>query len=369
MLIDHIQDVPHAEEPVFDAIKTSTAPVVLWGAGEVAWYVCNYLRQHGIYPVCFCDNNSAKHGKLFLGLPVYPYDVLKGLFNENGGKYQIVLAIGIQYKEPILAQLSELHEENPIWHLRGYEVCGEKITYSYIRKHITSFEQAYTSLADDLSRRIFINVLNAKISGNFNLYSQIMSQNEYFDPELVTLTDTEVFLDLGAYKGRAIIEFANLTKHRYKGIIALEPDKNSLQALRSTVAKHGIERLEIHNKGAWNTSGVVYFSDGREGGSRVCDPAAIAPAATSIEVDAVDNILHGRRVTYIDMDIEGAERNAIFGAEQTIKNWKPKLAVSVYHRREDLFSLLLLLKSFVPQYRFHMRHYTEDQTQTILYAV
>jgi hypothetical protein len=69
------------------------------------------------------------------------------------------------------------------------------------------------------------------------------------------------------------------------------------------------------------------------------------------------------------MDIEGSEHNAILGAEQTIKKWKPKMAVSVYHRREDMFDLLLLLKSFVPDYKFFLRHYTDNQTETVLYAI
>ena len=369
MLIDHIKDVRHVEEKIFDAIKASPYPIVLWGAGEIAWCVWTYLRQHGIEPMCFCDNNRAKQGTIHIGLPVYSYDSIKKKFAEYGSKYHIVVATGIQYKEPIFLQLASLKEKNPVWYLRGFEVCGEKINHQYICEHIDQFEEAYASLADDFSKKVFVNVLNAKISGDFNLYKEIMSQTEYFDEDIVNLSEKEVFLDVGAYQGNAIVEFVKRTKQKYDGVIAFEPDKKTLSVFKATIKKNGIKNVELHNKGAWNKHEVMHFHDGREGGSRIAESSAVEFPANSIEVDAIDNVLRGRRATYISMDIEGAEHNAILGAEQTIKKWKPKMAVCAYHKREDLFDLLLLLKSFVPGYRFYLRHYTNNQTETVLYAV
>lgn len=369
MLIDQIKDIPHVEERIFYAIKASPDPVVLWGAGEIAWCVWTYLRQHDIEPVCFCDNNPAKQGTAHIGLHVYSYEGLKKKFAEWGGKYHIVVATGIQYKEPIFSQLAQAHEKNPVWYLRGFEVCGEKINYKYICENISRFEEAYASLADDYSKKVFVNVLNAKISGDFDLYKEIMSTSEYFDETVVNLSDKEIFLDVGAYKGNAIIEFVRRTKGTYDGIIAFEPDKKTASSLKDAIAVNDIKKTEIHNKGAWNKHTVMHFHDGREGGSRISENSAAEFSKNSIEVDAIDKVLQGRRVTYVSMDIEGAEHNALLGAEQTIKKWKPKMAVCIYHKREDLFDLLLLIKSFVPQYKFYMRHYAFNQTETVLYAI
>ena len=366
MFIDSIHDVPHVEDKIFDAIKLSTAPVVLFGAGELSWYILQYLRCHGVEPVGVCDNNSAKQGKLHLGLPVYRYDDLK---EKLGVEYNIVLSVGPQYKTAICSQLADAKENNPIWYLRGYEVCGEKINYQYIREHEAEFENAYLSFVDDHSKRVFINVLNAKISGDFILYEEIMSQLEYFDESVVKLTDTEVLLDVGAYKGDDIVEFTKQTNGKYCFIIAFEPDKKTMSILQNTIAQNSIQKVEVHNIGAWNKQTALRFNDGREGSSRVSESVDEVFPTTTIEVDTIDNILYGRRVTYISMDIEGAEHNALLGAEQTIKKWKPKMAVCVYHKREDLFDILLLLKSFVPEYKFYLRHYSDNQTETVLYAV
>ena len=369
MLIDDIKNVRHIEEDIFDAIKASSDPVVLWGAGEVAWYILSYLRQHGIEPMCFCDNDPSKQGTRYLGLPVYSYDVIKEEFAHIGGRYQIVVATGVQYKEPIFSQLARAHEQNPVWYLHGYEVCGEKIRYSYVYENISFFEEAYASLADEFSKKVFVNVINAKLAGNFTFYEKIMSPMVYFDADLIELSETEVFLDVGAYRGDAIIDFFRRTQGKYERIIAFEPDPKTRSILMDIIAINKIGNVEVHSKAAWNKHDVLMFHDGREGGSRIPENSGPVLPHNQIEVDSIDSILQGRRVTYIAMDIEGAEHNAILGAEQTIKKWKPKMAVSVYHKREDMFDILLLLKSFVPDYKFYLRHYTNNQTDTILYAI
>ena len=368
--IDHINKVPHIEEKIFDSIKVSSAPVMLFGAGEIAHYLLVYFRQHGIEPACLCDNNPARQGTMHLGLPVYSYNSFKEKFGASGGKYNIVISTGPQYKDAIHSQLMTAQEKNPIWYLRGYEVCGEKINYQYVCEHKAQFEEAYSSLADDFSKKVFQNVLNAKISGDFNFYKEVLSKNQHFDKDIVKLSDKEVFLDVGAFKGSDIVEFVKCTGGNYEGIIAFEPDKKTSTILQSLIVKDGIQKIEVHNKGAWKEHAFLHFDEGREGSSRITkDAVAVATPAVSIEVDTIDNVLNGRRITYISMDIEGAEHDAFLGGKNSIKKWRPKIAVSAYHKREDLFDLLLLLKSFVPDYKFYLRHYTENQTETVLHAI
>ncbi len=149
----------------------------------------------------------------------------------GGAKYSIVLSVGPQYTEDIFAQLQAAHDENPSWYLRGDEVCGEKITQEYVAEHLEEFEEAYGSLADDESRRVFANVLNAKLSGDLQLYRDVMGQAQNFDQEIVRLSGHEVLMDVGAYRGDVILEFARQTAGRYDAIIALEPDAATAESL------------------------------------------------------------------------------------------------------------------------------------------
>ncbi|MCL1983378.1 MAG: FkbM family methyltransferase, partial [Clostridiales bacterium] len=73
--------------------------------------------------------------------------------------------------------------------------------------------------------------------------------------------------------------------------------------------------------------------------------------------------------TYIKMDIEGAELMALKGAENIIRSHKPKLAISAYHKPEDVYTLPMLIRSYRNDYKFYLRHYTNSLNETVLYAV
>ena len=72
------------------------------------------------------------------------------------------------------------------------------------------------------------------------------------------------------------------------------------------------------------------------------------------------------RVDYIKLDIEGAELDMLHGAAQTITRCKPKMAVSAYHKPEDLWTLATYIKSLRPDYEFEFRHYKIDGTDYTL---
>ncbi len=70
------------------------------------------------------------------------------------------------------------------------------------------------------------------------------------------------------------------------------------------------------------------------------------------------------------MDVEGFEREAIWGASQTIGHYAPKMMVSLYHRNEDIFELPILIKKLNPKYQLFIRHQLYIPAwETNLYAV
>lgn len=84
---------------------------------------------------------------------------------------------------------------------------------------------------------------------------------------------------------------------------------------------------------------------------------------------AVDDIIEDHEATFIKMDIEGAELNALIGAEKTIRKSRPKLAISVYHKRRDIWEIPMLLLKYNPDYRFYLRCYSFTGNDTVLYAI
>lgn len=99
-------------------------------------------------------------------------------------------------------------------------------------------------------------------------------------------------------------------------------------------------------------------------GARVV--AAEMPITTVDEAVARNNL---PSVEFIKMDIEGSELGALQGAEAAIRRWQPKLAISLYHRPEDFFSIPTWIDSLGIGYRLFLDHYTIHQEETVLYAM
>ena len=87
-----------------------------------------------------------------------------------------------------------------------------------------------------------------------------------------------------------------------------------------------------------------------------------------IPVDSIDNVCSGDKVTFIKMDIEGSEMEALKGAENVIKRDKPRLAICIYHKPEDLYEIPFWVKETVPEYKLYIRHHSNLQNETVLYA-
>ncbi|MDE5792380.1 MAG: FkbM family methyltransferase, partial [Oscillospiraceae bacterium] len=71
---------------------------------------------------------------------------------------------------------------------------------------------------------------------------------------------------------------------------------------------------------------------------------------------SVDSLVHNESVSFLKMDVEGFEREALWGAFKTIYHYQPKLCVSIYHRNQDIFELPLLVKMLNPNYKIYIRH-------------
>ncbi len=79
-------------------------------------------------------------------------------------------------------------------------------------------------------------------------------------------------------------------------------------------------------------------------------------------------LLRGGGVTFIKMDIEGAEYQSLLGALKTIKKYRPKLAICLYHKPEDIIEIPHIILSINPDYKLAIRHYTTCNWETVLYA-
>ena len=190
-----------------------------------------------------------------------------------------------------------------------------------------------------------------------NVYTAI-----YFDLPALPHDEQEVFVDVGSYDGESACFFADWANGDYQQIFCFEPDPTNQQKVRERMKGHS--NVTIVPKGAWDEVTELHFvADGRKQ-SHVGDEGDI-----TVPVDTIDHVLNGTRPTFIKMDVEGSELHALKGAEQSIRKYRPKLAISIYHRPEDIFTIPELLLSYHSDYKFYLRHYSLGYFDTVLYAI
>ena len=111
-----------------------------------------------------------------------------------------------------------------------------------------------------------------------------------------------------------------------------------------------------------------------------CDPAALLEACSSKAADtcankvevqtiSIDEQFPDEEITFIKLDIEGAEMETMQGAANTIRRCRPKLAISAYHKHSDIYQLPLLIHSLYPAYKLYLRHYGYTLFDMVLFAI
>ncbi len=284
----------------------SDKKVILFGAGINGRIFYEFLKHCGYNADSFCDNDKAKHGMSYCGLPVISPDELINQYTE------VYVIITIQnHAQEVMQQLIEMGVP------AGNIMDG----------------------CPSLGR-------------------------QYFEGELFKQSEEEVFIDAGCYHGESSLDFINWCHGKYRKIYAFEPDSHNFEICREIFQRNQIDNLQLVNAGLWSKSEVLNFTNSGGGDSRVNDSGTF-----KINVVSLDEVLNGEKATFIKMDIEGSELEALKGSKQTIQKYRPKLAICLYHKPEDLLDIMLYIKSLVPDYKFYIRHYTLFQVETVLYAI
>jgi FkbM family methyltransferase len=187
--------------------------------------------------------------------------------------------------------------------------------------------------------------------------------NQYFDFLKHVSGKHEIFVDCGGYDGNTSIEFANWCHGEYDKIFIFEMDKFNIELCKKSIGNHGLNNCVLMEYGVWSDKEELRFDEGRFTSSSILDDGSEKRTVCDL-----DSVLGNENITFIKMDIEGAELEAIKGARNIIARYKPNLAISVYHRPEDIIEIPLLLWEIVPDYTFCLRHYRSSRRETVLYA-
>lgn len=192
-------------------------------------------------------------------------------------------------------------------------------------------------------------------------YIPCVDENQYFNVDFLEFGE-EIFVDDGCNVLESTVDLMNKCS-KLKKVYAFEPDAENYKKSLVNKEKYGLGQVELFPYGTWSGKTQLSFAANHNVGSHVCEDGN-----AKIDVVAIDDVVNQGEVTFIKMDIEGSELEALKGAAATIRKWKPKLAISIYHKPEDMVELPLYIKELVPEYKLYLRHHSNNETDTVLYA-
>lgn len=329
---------------VWERLKTCGKPVVLYGMGDGADKVLAAFEKYGITASAVMASDGFVRGQSFHGFRVKKL----GEIEREYGDFVIALCFASQLPD-VMAHIKEVAQKHTTL-VPGVPVFGGVMfDGEFIKKYREGINSAYSLFEDGLSRRVYENVLRFYYTGEIELLDEITTGKDEAFKNILKLGQNELYVDLGAYNGDTIDEFLRYSGGSYRKIVAFEPNGKNFKKL----SEHCLDmkNTELWQLGAYSHNTILTFNNkaGRN--------SAIADSGVQTRVAAVDTILCGAAATYIKADVEGADFETLTGAKNTLKNFKPKLNFSAYHRFEDIFRLPLLIKKLNPEYKIYLRHH------------
>lgn len=328
-------------------LKALSKPIFIYGMGNGAEKLLNILEKYKITVCGVFASDEFVRDKYFNGFKIKSYGDVR---REYGGDIIVLTAFGSNRRN-VMDNIRKIAGECDLY-APDIPVYGNTLfNDDYFNAHTKDLEFVRSRLSDEYSKHVFDSIVNFKLSGDIrHLIGCECNKSEPFE-NILKLKKDEVFADLGAYRADTVLEFIKYAKD-FKKIYAIEPDRKTFAKLKQQLdCKSDAGDIVCINAaaGALESSGKLEAGSGRS--------SHLSDKGQPVQVVTVDGILNGQRATYIKFDVEGGERDAIEGARQTIKSFKPRLKIAAYHRTQDLTDIVKQVLEIRDDYKVYMRHH------------
>ncbi len=351
-------------EPYLNVLQ-NLEEVYIFGAQRLGQKLNDYFTRAGIQVLGFIDNDINKQGKMFCGKQVI------SLKNLSDKKNAVIVTASTWY----LYEMQEQLKGNGFVHYISFAVLSlfdfkkfpfeftfEKLQEDLIANRL-KYVSLYLNIAGDKSRQVLDNIIKFRLTLNPSFTKTVCDDitKEYFDDEIIKLHDNEVFVDGGGFDGDTSELFIKKTGRNYKKIYFFEPDNTLFLRARENLKSY--DNIEFINKGLFSEEKVVRFNVTGNLDGNIDDNGSIEITVTSIDQAIKD------KITFIKLDIEGSEEEALIGSSKHLRCQPAKIAIAAYHKARDIWRLPELIMSLNETYEFYIRHYSKSTLDTIVYAI
>lgn len=350
--------------------KEKDKHIIYWGCGVQGQALYYYLAQKGIEPDYYCDNKNSLWGERIVKdkICIAP-NKLRDLDNVV-----VLLTVGLGYANIVYKQVRALGIEDiikfPIDSLHLYPTS----IYDTAKEDVVSnMSQLFELLSDEKSREIaytklYVMLASLREMNTFD-YSDIYSEPQYYPEDIIHLSDNEIIIEGGSYVGDSLqYLIEKLHYESFQKYYCFELDKGNYAELNKyvrTLSEELQARIQTFNAGIGARNQEIMYSSAGEGSS-ILD---WIDANDTAKIVALDKVLLKEKATFIKMDIEGSEIDALMGSRSIIQEYMPKLAICVYHKPEHLWEVPFLIHKLNADYKIFLRHHTLITTDTVCYAI
>lgn len=352
--------------------------IMLYGAGNIGKRLFNNFKDNKIQVTCFIDRNRNLDFSKY-EVPIY-HPECQELAEKRETGYVILSALfSLSQCSEIKENLIELgfkhvfalHEvnlsiiNNGAFYENLFDGSYNKIDIQ--GKDRPKIIEAYSLLETEQDQELYLDFLKAHLTMDFTRFKDPGELTmQYLAHDISVLKNYGNFVDCGGYDGDTLRNFvANGVEMQH--IAVFEPQNELCQKISKYLNQNHdkFDSAVLFPCGVHSKMSKLKFSVSSD-----------APSAAKIDVQgtdiiqcvAIDDVLQGFKPTFIKMDIEGAEVEALKGAKRTIAEYRPQLAICVYHRLSDLWEVPLYIKSCYEGYKFYLRNYNYMGLETVLYA-
>jgi len=341
------------KQELWSYLQATDKKILMYGMGNGADKILSVCERYGIEVCDFFASDGFVRGHLFHGKRVLSYSEAC----EKYGKGDMIILLSFASSLPdVLGNIYKIADECELY-APDVPVCGDNLfNGEFFEANREKIEKVEEMLEDQCSKEVFRGVINYKLSGDIGF---LRNSHSGFS-EVYRLLGAEKFesiADLGAYNGDTLREITPFAPSLMSAV-AFEPDRRNHKKLSEYAETVDTFRITPLKLAAWCERAVLQFDgSGNRNSTLISDGIAVNKPQKIVEVeaDSLDNVLGGEKVDYIKYDVEGSEREALFGSFETIKKCSPALMISLYHRSEDIFELPLLIREHFLEYKLYIR--------------
>lgn len=346
--------------------------IILYGAGDgFITFSVFVLRKYGLNSYAVLDRKF-KTGDTYFGVPAFTPIEYKPTTEEKENTIVVVTVGKKEYHEGIFNSLRDLGFKNVVlasdiyeYHLHHSPAELEKKGFNYYLDNKEQIMSCFDFFSDDFSREIFTCFISTHMQRKPIQIPSRPLVEQYFPRDINLKKGYSRFINCGAYNGDTVMGL-NTLHGKVDAIACFEPDPENFELLtRYLCAEHNkiAQSVMAFPCGVFSHETQLRFACGDKINSVISDKGE-----SIIQCVALDHVIPGFNPTFISMDVEGVECEALKGAETLIKESKPDLAICVYHAPNHIWDIPLYLESLRLGYKFYLRNYTSFIAETVLYA-